>query len=62
MWKIFKIEKKIDNLNKLYRITDKPIDLITEPYEFDAVRFKMQKPLYIGNKNDQGGLCWNYQV
>ncbi|HHU70379.1 MAG TPA: hypothetical protein GXZ31_08810 [Thermoanaerobacterales bacterium] len=48
---IFKIEKeKIDNLNKLYRITDKPIDLITEPYEFDAVRFKMQKPLYIGNK------------
>lgn len=54
---IFETEKeKIDNLNNLYSITDKPIDSINAPYEFDAVRFQMKKPLNIGsNKLIQKG-------
>ncbi|NLV89802.1 MAG: hypothetical protein GX021_10655 [Tissierellia bacterium] len=54
---IFTAEKeKLDKLNELYHITDKPIESIETPYDFHAVRFKINNPIYIGvNKLIQEG-------
>jgi hypothetical protein len=47
---IFLAEKeKVDNLNRLYNITDKSISAIVESYDFDAIKFDIKNPLNIGN-------------
>jgi len=47
---IFLYEKeKIEDLNKLYNITDEPIEIIEEFYDKDFIKFKVKRPIYLGS-------------
>lgn len=46
---IFRAEReKADRLNRLYNITDRSISEIEESYDFDAIKFDIKNPLYMG--------------
>ncbi len=47
---IFETDKeKVERLNKLYNITDKKLSIVAESYDFDAVKFDIKNPLYMGS-------------
>lgn len=47
---IFLHEKeKIEELNRLYNITDKKIEMIEEFYNKDLIKFKLERPIYLGS-------------
>lgn len=46
---VFSYEKeKIERLNRLYHITDEPIELVEEPYKTNFIQFNFNRALHLG--------------